>query len=84
MRVQAPDLEGNEVMNGQLLEVEVAGLTDLVGALKSRLAEVPFASTPYDGRSRPWSCLGCFKVAAALECPSRKQTRLTKEMSVDR
>lgn len=40
VRVQAPDLEGNEVMNGQLLEVEVSALTDLIGSLKSRLAEV--------------------------------------------
>lgn len=35
-----PNSEESEMLNGQLLEVEVASLQDTVGELKSRLAEV--------------------------------------------
>ncbi|KAF5843032.1 Pre-mRNA splicing factor PRP21 like protein-domain-containing protein [Dunaliella salina] len=40
VRVQCPELEGNEKLIGQLLEVEVASLQDTVGELKERLAGV--------------------------------------------
>lgn len=40
VRAQAPDVEGNAALNGQVLEVEVAALTDTVGSLKARIAEV--------------------------------------------
>ena len=36
----APDVEANEQLNGQILEVEVAALSDNIGAFKARLAEV--------------------------------------------
>ena len=35
-----PNTDESEMLNGQLLEVEVASLQDTVGELKSRLAEV--------------------------------------------
>lgn len=35
-----PDLPEHAELNGQLLEVEVAGLTDTIGQLKARLAGV--------------------------------------------
>lgn len=38
--LQVPEVEGSEVLQGQVLAVEVAGLTDGVGAFKARLAEV--------------------------------------------
>ena len=38
--VLCPDLDDYEALSGQLLEVEVAALTDTVGELKARLAEV--------------------------------------------
>lgn len=38
--VLCPEADDNDSLNGQLLEVEVATLTDTVGALKARLAEV--------------------------------------------
>jgi splicing factor 3A subunit 1 len=38
--VQVPEVEGNEVLQGQVLAVEVAGLTDSLGTFKARLAEV--------------------------------------------
>ena len=40
MLVQVPEVEGNEVLRGQVLAVEVAGLTDSLGTFKARLAEV--------------------------------------------
>lgn len=40
VRIQCPTLEGNAKCTGQLLEVEVASLSDTVGELKERLAEV--------------------------------------------
>ncbi len=61
VRAQAPDVEGNAALNGQVLEVEVAALTDTVGSLKARIAEVgprlqaqaPPASFPL-GRCCKW------------------------------
>ena len=38
--VMCPEADDNTSLNGQLLEVEVASLTDTVGALKARLADV--------------------------------------------
>ena len=38
--VQAPDADDSDTLNGQILEVEVASLTDSIAALKARLAEV--------------------------------------------
>ncbi len=40
VRVLCPDLAEHAELNGQLLEVEVAGLTDTIGGLKARLAGV--------------------------------------------
>lgn len=40
VRVQCPEVEGNEKLIGQLLEVEVASLQDTVGELKERLSGV--------------------------------------------
>lgn len=40
VRVQCPEVEGNEKLFGQILEVEVASLEDTVGQFKSRLADV--------------------------------------------
>ncbi len=40
VRVQCPEVEGSDKLVGQILEVEVASLTDSVGHFKSRLAEV--------------------------------------------
>ncbi|KAK9825176.1 hypothetical protein WJX81_003205 [Elliptochloris bilobata] len=40
VRVLCPDLPEHAELNGQLLEVEVAGLTDTIGQLKARLAGV--------------------------------------------
>lgn len=40
IRVAVPDVSGNERLNGQVLEVEVGSLSDSVGDLKARLAEV--------------------------------------------
>ena len=41
VRVQCPEVEGNDKLIGQLLEVEVASLQDTVGELKERLAGRP-------------------------------------------
>lgn len=38
--VLCPNSDESEMLNGQLLEVEVASLQDTLGELKSRLAEV--------------------------------------------
>lgn len=38
VRIQCPVLDGNEKLVGQMLLVEVASLTDMIGHLKSRLA----------------------------------------------
>lgn len=35
-----PDVEDNEALNGQILEVEVSSLTDSIGDIKARLADV--------------------------------------------
>lgn len=40
VRVLCPDVEDNEALNGQILEVEVSSLTDSVGDIKARLADV--------------------------------------------
>jgi splicing factor 3A subunit 1 len=40
VRVQCPEIEGNEKLVGQMLEVEMASLKDNVGHLKSRLEGV--------------------------------------------
>lgn len=40
VRVQAPDVDDSDTLNGQVLELEVTALTDSVGDLKTRLAEV--------------------------------------------
>ncbi len=40
MRVQCPEVEGNDKLIGQILEVEVASLADSVGDFKGRLADV--------------------------------------------
>lgn len=40
VRVQCPQIEGNEKLIGQLLEVEVASLMDSIGRVKSRVADV--------------------------------------------
>lgn len=40
VRAQAPTVEGNATLQGQVLEVEVAALTDTVGSLKARIAQV--------------------------------------------
>ncbi|KAK9807061.1 hypothetical protein WJX72_012308 [[Myrmecia] bisecta] len=40
VRVLCPEVEGYESLQGQLLEVEVASLTNSVGDLKNRLADV--------------------------------------------
>ncbi len=37
VRVLCPEVEGNAKLAGQMLEVEVAGLRDMVGAFKARL-----------------------------------------------
>ncbi len=59
-----PQVDGSDVLQGQVLAVEVASLTDGVAAFKARLSEV---------RSH-WHC----HVAAAespvlLRCPSLQQ-----------
>lgn len=38
--VLCQNVDDNELLNGQLLEVEVASLQDTIGELKGRLAEV--------------------------------------------
>uniref|UniRef100_A0A061QIM6 Splicing factor 3A subunit 1 n=1 Tax=Tetraselmis sp. GSL018 TaxID=582737 RepID=A0A061QIM6_9CHLO len=40
VRVAAPDVEGNDKLNGQILEVEMPSLSETVGDLKARLAGV--------------------------------------------
>lgn len=40
VRVQCPEVPGNDKLVGQMLEVEVASLRDTVGHLKSRLEGV--------------------------------------------
>ena len=40
VRVQAPDVDDSDTLNGQVLELEVTSLTDSIGDLKTRLAEV--------------------------------------------
>ncbi|BDA49786.1 Splicing factor 3A subunit 1 [Coccomyxa sp. Obi] len=40
VRVLCPDVEDNEALNGQILEVEVSSLTDSIGDIKARLADV--------------------------------------------
>lgn len=40
VRVQVPEVEGNDKLIGQLMEVEVASLQDTVGELKERLSTV--------------------------------------------
>ena len=35
-----PDVEGNDKLNGQVLEVEVGSLSDSVSDLKARIADV--------------------------------------------
>lgn len=40
VRVQCPEVEGNDKLIGQILEVEVATLMDTVGHFKARLADV--------------------------------------------
>jgi hypothetical protein len=35
-----PDVDGNDKLNGQVLEVEVGSLSDSISELKARLAEV--------------------------------------------
>ena len=47
--MQAPDVEDSDTLNGQVLEVEVAALTDSIGDLKARLAEV---RPPHDPAGR--------------------------------
>ena len=38
--MQAPDVDDSDTLNGQVLELEVTSLTDSIGDLKTRLAEV--------------------------------------------
>jgi splicing factor 3A subunit 1 len=40
VKVQCPELDGSDKLTGQMLEVEVSGLGDTIGALKERLAGV--------------------------------------------
>mmetsp|Transcript_45379 Transcript_45379/g.117580 ORF Transcript_45379/g.117580 Transcript_45379/m.117580 type:complete len:714 (-) Transcript_45379:156-2297(-) len=40
IRIAVPDVDGNDKLNGQVLEVEVASLSDTVSVVKARLAEV--------------------------------------------
>ena len=38
--ILCPNLDDSDMLNGQMLEVEVGSLTDSIGELKSRLADV--------------------------------------------
>lgn len=40
VRISVPDVDGNDKLNGQVLEVEVGSLSDSISELKARLAEV--------------------------------------------
>ena len=44
--MQAPDADDSDMLNGQILEVEVASLSDSIAALKARLAEVRMLKEP--------------------------------------